>query len=221
MIEVRQIDARGLRDLRKDVLEADGRLKVLPAAFYACTSVDERAALGVRQAAYVLPTVELVNWLKRSIGGRRAIEIGAGNGALAEAVGVTATDNCMQSRPEIAMLYAGMGQPAIKYGRNVQPYAADKALKKFRPRVVVAAWVTHLFDPARPEAEGNQYGVREEDVIAGCETYIFIGNRHVHRNKSIWSLPHRAFEPPWLYSRAHNGSRDFIAVWGKAPEWLE
>lgn len=220
MIEARQIDVRNLRNLAGDALDESGRLKVMPASFYASTTVEERAALGTRQAAYVLPTVELVEWLMKAIGGRRAIEIGSGNGVLAEALGIPATDNCMQNRPEISMLYRGMGQAPIKYGRNVQPYPADKALKKFRPQVVVAAWVTHKFDPRRPEAEGNQYGVVEEDVIANCETYIFVGNRHVHRNKSVWNLPHQVFEPPWLYSRAHNGTPEFIAVWGKPVDGI-
>ncbi|MNR71505.1 hypothetical protein D3C71_21330 [compost metagenome] len=216
-IEHRVLDAN-TRDLRPEVLDSSGRLKVMPASYYAQTTVDERAVLGLRTAAYVLPTLELVGWLKLAIGMRTAIEIGAGNGLVAESLGITATDSCMQEREDIALLMKAMGQRPVQYGRNIQRYSAEEALKKYKPKVVVACWVTHKFDERRHEAEGNMDGVVEEDVVANCESYIFIGNKHVHRNKSLWKQPHAYFEPPWLYSRAFNGSADFIAVWGKPPD---
>ncbi|GAB3644786.1 hypothetical protein [Ramlibacter alkalitolerans] len=216
-IEFRRFDPYLTRDLRTEALTARGRLKVLPASFYASTSVEERAVFGARTAAYVLPTTELVEWLRRFIGGRSALEIGAGNGVLAEALGITAADSCMQRRPEIAAYYRALQQPVVQYGANVQERDAQAAVRHYKPKVVVAAWVTHKYEADRHDAGGNQDGVAEEDVIAQCESYVFIGNRHVHRGKSIWKLPHVSFEPPWLYSRAHNGSPDFIAVWGRVP----
>lgn len=40
-----------------------------------------------------------------------------------------------------------------------------------------------------------------------------MGNEQVHERKPIWSLSQKKWTPPWLYSRAVNGSPDFIASW--------
>lgn len=208
------------RDLAPDVLDEHGRPRVMPASFYAQTSQPERSALAVRHGLYCLPTQELIAWLRERIAGRRAIEIGAGNGVIASALGIPATDNCMQADPAIAAHYAALGQPVVNYGPDVIPLDANAAVAQLRPQVVVAAWVTHRYDPARHEAGGNAFGVDEQSIVDGCEEYIFVGNRHVHRNKPIWLLPHELFEFPWLYSRAINGSPDFIAVWRGASKPL-
>ncbi|KWU17940.1 hypothetical protein [Burkholderia cenocepacia] len=214
-MEFRVISTENLRDISELVLDDLKRPKVLPASFYRRITVDERAAFCVRNAIYGLPTSELVQWLRETIGDRSAIEIGAGNGALAEALGITATDSRMQEDPAVQAHYRLMRQASINYGANVERLDAADAVRKYRPNVVVASWVTHMFNPDREEAGGNQMGVVEEDIIANCKTYIFIGNAHVHRHKSIWALPHSKLTPDWLYSRAFNGSPDFIAVWGE------
>lgn len=209
------VDVSSLISLTLDVLEADGRPKVMPAAYYRNTTILERAVLGATHGLYGLPTQELVDWLKEKINGRSAIEIGAGHGALASALGIPATDSRMQEEPAIAALYAGMGQPVVRYGENVEKLDAAEAVARYRPQVVVASWVTHKYLETRHIAGGNMFGVSEEDVIASCEAYIFIGNSKVHAGKSIWNLPHSRIEPDWLFSRASNGSPDFIAIWGK------
>ena len=213
------LDVRSLRDCSADVMAdaARGVPRIMPADFYRSMSVDERALLGARNAMYSFPTVELVQWIKDEIGERSAIEIGAGHGALAAALDIRATDNCMQAEPAIAASYLASGQKPIIYGENVERLSAKDAVAIFKPQVVVACWVTHLFREDRRAAGGNVFGVGvdEEALIDACETYIFIGNEQVHRNKSIWDRPHRIIYPEWLYSRAHNGTKEFIAVWGK------
>jgi hypothetical protein len=206
-------DINQIRDLGPDALEAPGRPRIMPASFYYTTSVAERALLGHRNGIYSFPTAELVDWLCAVIDGRSAIEIGAGNGALAAALGIPATDNKMQSDPLIGQIYAATGQPPVIYGPNVEQLDAAAAIAHYRPQVVLACWVTHLFDENRPQAGGNMFGVDEEALIKACDTYIFIGNTHVHKNKSIWRHAHIKIEPDWLYSRAVNGSPEFIAVW--------
>lgn len=210
------IDPRGVRDLSVLVRDpASGGPRIMPADFYHATTTDERAMLGALNAWYGLPTRELVAWLRYAIDGRSAIEIGAGHGALAAALGIIATDNCMQEDEAVRAVYRLAGQKTIEYGANVERLDALQAIERHRPKVVIASWVTHKYLADRHDAGGNMFGVDEEAVIDGCETYIFIGNRAVHAGKSIWSLPHQAVEPDWLFSRAHNGSPDFIAVWGK------
>lgn len=201
------------RDLEPEVLDAFGKLRVMPASFYRQTTVAERSKLCVRQGLYCLPTIELVEYLVALIGGRRAIEIGAGNGVLADALGIPATDNRMQELPQYKRKYEQLKQPTVRYGDNVQRMDASVAVKHYRPNVVIGAWVTHRYDAKRHAAGGNEMGIVEESIIKTCDAYVVIGNEGVHRAKSIWALPHTIEYPPWLYSRSHNGSRDFIASW--------
>ena len=206
------LDIDGVRDLSTAVLDDRGRLQVMPHSFYAQTTTEERALFCVRQGLYLLPTHNLIEHLKWIIGDRSCIEIGAGNGVLAEALGIPATDNFQQNMAAYKELYEAMGQTVVPYGHNVINMDAHEAVDHFNPDVVVASWVTHLYDPAYPELGGNELGVREQDVLRGRE-YIFIGNEKVHQSKQIWDIPYFIEYPRWLHSRAFNGSRNFIATW--------
>lgn len=213
LIEATVLNLTGVRDLTPDVLAAPGCPRIMPAAYYRNTTPTERAAFGHYHGVYGLPTTELVDWLRAEIDGRSAIEIGAGHGALAAALDIPATDSKQQADPAIALLYAATGQPPVTYGQNVEQLDAAAAIAQYRPQVVIASWVTHKWLEARSEAGGNMFGVDEDAVIDACETYIFIGNTNVHRDKSIWTRKFARIEPDWLFSRAINGSPEFIAVW--------
>jgi hypothetical protein len=89
------------------------------------------------------------------------------------------------------------------------------AVEKYRPQVVVACWVTHIFNEKHPERSGNAYGVDEEKLLSMVDTYIFIGNEEVHRNKPLWMKRHTTYTFPWLYSRAMNPTPNFIAIWNR------
>jgi hypothetical protein len=188
-------------------------MQVLPAAYWAATTVTERAMFGNLNGIYSFPTVELVGYLREAIGDRKAIEIGAGHGVLAWELGIRATDNKMQEWPKYRAIYGITGQPVVRYGRNVLEIAANDAVRRIKPDVVIGCWVSHRWDEARPEAGGNEVGIDEEDILANCAEYIVVGNTKIHAAKSIWSLPHSIEYPDWLYSRATNGSPDFIARW--------
>lgn len=207
------LDPTGVRDLSGLLLDASKALRVVPAADLEATTPEERILFGVKHGLYSFPTEELCSYLTTRIEGRRAIEIGAGHGKLADALSIPATDNRQQEEAAIRQHYIRLGQPLVPYGANVEKLDAAAAVAKYNPQVVIACWVTHQFDPRRPEAEGSVTGVDEEAIIAACEEYIFIGNEKVHAGKSIWALPHEKLTPTWLYSRAANGTRDFIAVW--------
>jgi hypothetical protein len=203
------------RDITPEVFNEFGNLKIMPASFYQQTTVAERCKLCVRHGLYCLPTEELVQYLRDFIGARRAIEIGAGNGVLAKALGIPATDNRMQEMPHYRKKYEALQQQPVRYGDNVERLDASVAVKRYQPKVVIGAWVTHRYDPKRHAAGGNEMGIVEEAIIKACDTYVMIGNESVHRAKSIWSLPHDIDYPSWLYSRAYNGTRDFIATWSR------
>ncbi len=209
----------GTRDLAPFALDERGRLRILPAEFWAATTPAERGLLGQRYAIYGLPTVELVAWLKELIGDRRAIEIGAGSGVLAEALGITATDNRMQERAKYRRIYQGWGQPTVKYGRNVERWDALDAVRHYQPHVVIGSWITEKWKAKRAWAGGNEIGVDEALLLQDpdLQQYVLIGNDHVHRDKEIWDQPHAITYPPYVFSRAMNGSPDFVAVWPGAP----
>lgn len=210
------LDAPGIRDLAPRLLDAQGRLRVVPAAELADTTGEERLRFGVEHGLYGFPTEELVAFLRQRIGGRRAIEIGAGHGQLARALGIPATDNRQQEEAEFRTYYAQLGQPCVPYGNHVEKLDALAAIARHRPEAVIASWVTHRYSPDRHEAGGSVTGIDEEAVIANCDTYIVIGNTHVHRHKPIWAWPHEKLTPSWLYSRAINGTPDFIAIWQRS-----
>lgn len=207
------LDPKSIRDLAPEALGPDGRLRVLPAAFWAATTPAERALFGHRYGLYSFPTTELVEHLRTLIGGRPAIEIGAGHGVLAEALGIPATDSRMQDQPHYRAHYAALGQPTVPYGPNVIDCHASRAVRRYRPAVVVGCWVTHKYDPRRHAAGGNEVGIDEPDILANCALYVVVGNEQVHAGKAIWARRHSITFPDFVYSRAQNGSRDFIATW--------
>lgn len=202
-----------IRDIAPDVLDDRGRLRVLPAAFWASTTPQERALFGHRHAIYSFPTTELVEYLRELINGRVAIEIGAGHGVLARALDIPATDNRMQAKARYRRIYEQQGQPTVKYGRNIIELDAAAAIRRFRPDVVIGCWVTHKYEPHRHADGGNEIGIDEPDLITKVEQYVVIGNDHVHRGKPIWDLPHTRTYPPFIFSRAANDTPDFLGIW--------
>jgi hypothetical protein len=215
-LEAWHVDTARTRDLAPRLLDARGQLRVVPAAVLADTTPAERLRFGVEHGIYGFLTAELVAFLQDVIGGRRAIEIGAGHGRLAAALGIPATDNRQQEEPGLRAYYASLGQPTVRYGDNVEKLDAAEAVARHRPQVVVAAWVTHRYDADRPEAGGSETGVDEAAIVAACDAYVFIGNTQVHQHKPILALPHRRLTPSWLQSRAINGTPDFIGIWERA-----
>ncbi len=208
-----QLDPRRIRDISAEVLGGDGRLRVLPAAYWAGTTMQERALFGHRHGVYGFPTVELVDHLAGVIGDRTAIEIGAGHGVLAEALGIVATDSHQQAKSPYREHYARIGHPPVRYGPNVVDCHASRAVRRYRPQVVIGCWVTWKYDRARHDAGGNEAGVDELDVLRHCETYVMVGDEVNHAGSRLWSLPHQVQYPPFVYSRSSSGAREFVAVW--------
>jgi hypothetical protein len=208
-----EMDPSKIRDISDEVLDDRGRIQVLPAEYWASTTQQERMLFGHRHGIYGFPTVELVERLEEIIGQQSAIEIGAGHGVLAEALGIPATDSKQQLMAKYRFIYAASGQPPVKYGSNVEELHASRAVRKHKPDVAIGSWVTHKWDVNRPEAGGNEAGIDLRDILLNCKKLVLIGNRHVHRNNGLWDRPHTMETPDWLYSRKHNDEPDFIATW--------
>lgn len=210
------LDHNRIRDISPEVLDDNGRMRILPAAYWETTTPKERGLFGHLNGIYSFPTTELVEFLRERFGDMPAIEIGSGNGVLAAELGIPATDNRMQERDPWKTHYERCGQPIVPYGTNVKRRDALAAVRHHKPFTVVACWVTHKYDIARHAAGGNVLGVDEEKVLAGCGQYIVVGNERTHAGKVIWNRPHDIIYPPWVFSRALNGQRDFIATWNGA-----
>lgn len=169
-----------------DLFDEAGTLQPMPAAFWAEQPRQARQIFGHKHGLYSFPTLELIATLKGMLPAG-TLEIGAGNGGYCKALEIRGTDSYMQELPEIKAHYAAHGQPTVNYGAHVEKIDANAAVKKYRPRAILAAWVTHRFDPLRPELGGNAYGVNERQMIDRLyvEQYFFIGNSGTHRDKPL------------------------------------
>ncbi len=201
------------RDIRDDVLDADGRPRVLPAEWWRARSSAERALFGNLTGVYGFPTVELVAALRDRIGDRSAIEIGSGCGVLADALGITGTDSFLQERPDVRREYYEYGQEPVRYGPNVVQLDAARAVARLRPQVVVACWVTHKYNKRAAWLDGNRFGVDEAALLADVEEYILVGNLNVHKRRPIWAQAESVEHPDYVFSRARDHRQDFVAVW--------
>ena len=193
----------------------DGKLQAMPAAYYAGWSQNDLSLWCSLRGFYCLPTLELVEFVRDQIDCEDALEIGAGNGALGRAVGIPLTDSFQQEREDVRELYLEqLHQAVVPYGSDVERLTALEAVEKYKPTVVLAAWVTHRFIPARPKLRGNMNGVDESKLLQKkcVKKYIFVGHEHSHSLKPILHHPHTTHYLPYLYSRGFSG-RNLVWVW--------
>lgn len=168
-----------------------------------------------KHGIYQIPTKELIKFIKSHIGEDSAIEIGSGNGCIGRALGIRMTDNKMQDIPEIKAHYQMMGQPTVNYGSDVEKIDGISAILKYKPKVVVACWVTQKWKPGMEE--GNALGVDEELIFKnGVEKYIFIGNEKTHSRKEILEkYPHRKFKHKTIVSRSLDSEKNIAYIFTK------
>ena len=209
------IDARNQEKVLAALDEAcapNGLLEPMPALTYSMIPQNDLSLWCLQRGLYCLPTTELIEWLRAEIGGKSAIEIGAGNGCIGRELGIPMTDSRMQEKPEIAALYGDLGQGVVQYGQDVDKMPANQAIAHYKPDVVIAAWVTHRYDKQHPGRGGNMWGVREDKIIDRVKKYIFIGNERTHRQKPILQVRHKTYRLPFLYSRSPD-PRNVVWVW--------
>lgn len=200
-----------------DLLRPDGQLLLLPTGYYNNMDFEGIRLFCHKNARYGLPTIELIDWLHEEIGTRSAIEIGAGHGDLSFHLGVPATDNYMQRRPEVAAHYRLTGQPTIDYPARVEHLDASAAIIKYRPDVVIASWVTEWIDPNLPPPPhgGNMFGVKEDEIVGAGLTYILIGNTTVHGKKKIMHETHVEIRSSMLRSRSVTPEENRVWIWNR------
>ncbi len=180
-------------------------------------------------AVYVWPTTQLIDWFKTNIPDLSStIEIGSGNGVIAQTLGVKATDNYMQSdrfepkseaeaklHRDGIMMYDALRQKRIQYGANVEQFDAIDAVMRYKPKHVIGCYITHKHKEGM--TEGNALGVNEEWILKRrqFQSYTVVGNLSVHHAKPILSKPHKAIQLAGLIVRAQNPEHNRIFHWTK------
>ncbi|EBA6160045.1 hypothetical protein BIW22_20750 [Salmonella enterica] len=169
------------------MLDKKGVLLPQPASFWRHATSGTRAMFGRKHGIYSFPTLEGIAFIKECIDGRelQTIEVGAGNGGWGKALGIRSTDSYLQRRADVAAKYAMMKQPPVAYGAHVEKLEAIKAVRKYRPTIVVASWVTQKFRADRFCIRGNEDGVDELRLLELVDEYILIGNTAQHGDKMI------------------------------------
>jgi hypothetical protein len=168
---------------------------------------------------YCLPTLELIEFLKEEIGvqrlGKIAIEIGAGNGAIARSLGIIATDSFMHNDPNVKVHYLRGKQPVTQYGKDVHKLDAEQAINKFNPSCVIGAFITHKFKEEFRADGGNMYGVEEELIVQRGIKYIFVGNEETHKQKYIKKIypEFRQYKFDFLFHKVVDQRHNVIWIW--------
>jgi len=207
--QIAQLDVR--------FLDEHGGVRLLPASAWADVDTMTRALWCYHHGFYGLPTGELIAFVREVTAGRSAIEIGAGATGLGRYLGIPMTDSAVQCRADMRAFYTLTGQKPTEPGSDVERIDALSAVAKYRPRVVVASWVTRFFRPGVDKegvAQAFGEGVDEEALFEKVDTYIHIGNEGSHGEKTLLSLPHAIYRAPWLLSRSQNPGANVIYVWG-------
>jgi len=211
-----RMDPGALSRLDALLLDERGRMRLHPAATYRALDQTELRYWANARARYTLPTVELIDWLRARIAGRKAIEIGAGMGDVGLHLGVKMTDSGVQSRnPAVLAWYASKGCVSTNPPPGVIICDANKAVKRFKPDVVIGCFITQLFkngDDVRGIGS-SVYGVDEGKLLRRVREYIHVGATSVHFQKRILEQEHDELSFPWIVTRAHDQSTNRIWIW--------
>lgn len=201
--------------LENILLDEQGHLKVVPYEQLKDVPQEHLSVFCVQHGFYCIPTQELIDFLSEEIGDlkEQTIEIGAGNGVLCRELGIKGTDSFMQLNPEIKAHYENLKQAIVPYGNHLERLDALEAVRKYRPKIVLAAWFTHKYNQKQHWRGGNMYGVDEKKILDKVTKYIHIGNETVHNKKPILELPHKVIQADWLLSRSVSRDKNVIYIW--------
>jgi hypothetical protein len=165
----------------------------------------------VRNGVYQIPTQELIEWLRSAINGRSAIEICSGRSCLGRPLGIPMIDSFLHGDPSMNRVYQMFGQTPTVPPDDVERITSNEAVIKYKPKIVIGAWVTELGDGA--DGKSNPGGTDEEAILDTGAIYIHIGNAKPHGDKRIMQRRHLEFSFPWLTGRGLDKSLNRIWVW--------
>lgn len=202
----------------ENLLIRDNKYIPVPASELGNFTHDQLRLFAHYHAIYQFPTTELIGWLQQMIGGSKAIEVGAGNGCIGRALGIPITDNKMQEWDHIKAYYSALTQPVITYGKDIEGLDALSAVKKYKPDIVIACWVTQLKKPHLED--GNMHGIDELELLKYVNQYILVGNINIHTTKEIYhNCPSthyiQEYKFDWNISRQMDPTKNRIFVWSR------
>ena len=197
--------------IRKVVMEGN-EMKILPASVWESFSWSEVRMLLHETGVYVVPTEELIDFLDKQIGEYSAIEICAGNGFVGRELGIPVTDS-YQQQDDVAtkLYYQALGQPCIRYPKDVIKLEANKAVGRFRPHTVVACYATHKW--RYDTMSGNDKGVDFQRLMRRVHRLILVGNTEVHKDNPLMDVPHEEVILPGLITRSAHPETNRIFIW--------
>lgn len=177
----------------------------------------ERRVWAHRNSVYQFVTIEMIQALKTLIGGRTAIEICGGNGALGRELGIPSTDSYIHTEPKGIDYAFSRGERPVVPGADVMRMEANEAVSYGKPKVVIGAFVPQQYQHIYGNCPnpGPLFGVDEELLLRKVETYILLGNLEVDHDRRIFSIPHKTYRPPWQVTRYENQSQNYMWVWDK------
>lgn len=203
------------------LLDRAGMYKVVPAAVLKELPVNHLQQWGSENAIFQYITTELIEWLRKQIGDRKAVEICAGNGLISRTLGIIGIDSRIQQSKKfnqaVEDTYGNIRPEWVRTSppKDIKKYEAMEAVRVFRPEVVVGAFVTPKGTPA-DAARGvncNAWGPNEGEILDRVKKYIHFGNLNTHTKKFIYARPHQELYPPWLVTRCNDQSLNRIWIW--------
>lgn len=219
MVQARAIPDVDVTYLNRRLTDRNGRMRLWNAASLNEIDPHHLRIWANKNSRYVLPTAELIDWLKQKINGRKAIEIGAGMGDLGYHLGIHMTDSYMQQQPEIAAYYAAIGAATTKPPPDVEKLDAIEAIEKHQPEVVVGSYITQKFVEGDDVARigSSVYGPDHFEIMTApsVKAFILIGNTVTHRGIRAVKVKHELFKFPWLKTRSEYQNENCIWVWGE------
>lgn len=199
------------------LLDEHGYLKVVDANILKGISHIERQAWARENGVYHFITTEMIAWLREIIGERSAIEICAGKGAIGRSLSIISTDSYVTEQPEILYRYESEGEVSTNPPGDVLKFDSLKAVRFFKPKVVVGAFVSQLYKQGENYnlIHSSPFGTDEEEILKLVDTYIVFGNKETHKGKRIFKKKHKEYSFPWLINRAVDQDKNRVWVWNR------
>lgn len=209
------IENENVSYLDKILLDESGLYQSVPAQVLRYVPHRHLQIWATNNGVYQFVTDEMIAWLRDEIGESKAIEIGAGTGAISRTLGITGTDMYLHLDPLIKAYYELMGQQITIPPPDILKYEGLQAVRMLKPQTVVGAFITQwgTEEEARQGIGCSMFGVQEIEMLKIVKKYICFGNAHTHKGKRIFAIPHREYRFEWLVTKAFDQSLNRVWVW--------
>ena len=147
------------------LLDERGIIKLFPAEFYHSLDNTDLRVWCICRAIYLIPTIELIDWLKANFNLDKAIEIGAGNNYLYHHLGIKGIDNYSEQIPAVKLVHEILKQPSTDPPPEVEKLDAIAAIEKYQPETVITSWMTIKGNDTEEVDGGHRYAPNEDEIL--------------------------------------------------------